>query len=140
MFTPFEDDKQHQPYITKENTKPAEKISSKPYELKMNYRDPFKVDYHPRKKKKKLAIQANTIQTRTIKKTVTNRIWPNIEFKGRIKNHSNKTSVAVIKINNEKFRVKQGETLQQELKVLQIWKDSVLLSQKQNQRTFYLQN
>ncbi|UTW62097.1 hypothetical protein KFE98_19130 [bacterium SCSIO 12741] len=104
-------------------------------DLQKNYADPFfkKMAYQP---------PSNPIQPVTQKKRAKPviakpvKIWPPVVYNGTVKNHTTGNLYAFFEINGRKEALEEMEEFES-IKVLKIWKDSVLLEFENQQRTIH---
>lgn len=111
------------------------------YELLANYPDPFRVKNYRRKKvnHQNISRKPNRVPRQTTKKVLARKVlWPSIQYKGRIKNHSTQENIAVLKLNGQGYRLAEKEIIN-EVEVSNVWKDSVLVVYQGEQKTFRLE-
>ena len=78
-------------------------------------------------------IQSN--KSETIKKEPTKKQWPRIAYFGFVKNSTNNQKLAVVKVNNDLFRKREGDYLDNELKIHKAFSDSIIVSYGKDLKT-----
>ena len=102
------------------------------FSLLLSYSDPF------------LKAHSNIITSEISNKKSLNAIsrskeqiqWPEIKYGGMIKNHRSKEKIALIRINNEEYLLREKEEHNQ-LRLLTIHKDSIIVVYQKARKTFY---
>jgi hypothetical protein len=109
-------------------SKSSGKDSSK-YQLLANYRDPFNAGMR-NASEEEVNEQERLNKLQKINQQI---IWPQIEFKGMIIH--NKKWVGLLKINNANLIMQEGDE-KLNLRLLKLYKDSVLLKFQKNTKVF----
>lgn len=128
------------PLVIKDNTLEEIKFIKDTFDfsITLNYKDPFKIT----KSKEKSIITQRQLTTTVIhkkvkqikEKQVKNIFWPTIKFSGLVKSSNNK-QVALLSISNKGYLVNEGDVIE-EIKVLEVRKDSVELLFNNEHKTF----
>lgn len=111
------------------------------YELLANYPDPFRVKNYStsRSRKPQSTTKPKIGHRKTTKKITKERVlWPSIQYKGRIKNHTTQENIAVLKLNGQGYRLSENEIIK-EVQVSSVWKDSILVFYQGEQKTIHLE-
>tara|TARA_B100000508_G_scaffold141043_1_gene145542 strand:- start:37340 stop:37834 length:495 start_codon:yes stop_codon:yes gene_type:complete len=115
--------------VSTKSTPSTKKDSSSRYVLQANYKDPFRMksrfSWSLSQTRPPVTNKKKPLKTKRIKQQ-KKIVWPTVEYKGRIKNHSTNNNVAVLKVNGKGYRLSENEMID-ELKINSVWKDSVLL-------------
>lgn len=129
--------------LQKKETKVAlsDNISSAPkslyeneeFTLEANYRDPFlgqKIEVVQNKLPNPKPISNPEV------KPVMEKIWPNLVYKGIIKNLKSSKQMILMEMNGNEFILKGGDTING-LQLKRITKDSILVAFGKDLKTFY---
>ncbi|WP_452223485.1 hypothetical protein [Lacinutrix chionoecetis] len=99
-------------------------IAKDTFNLKRYTRDPFLGTLNNNQRTDKTRKPFNQIKKI---ETPINQNWPNIEYLGFVKEEKANDPLILIKIDNKFFRKKIGEDFTEGLKVVEFFKDSVLV-------------
>jgi len=125
------------PQIQKDEIKNQGAVNPDTLVIVANYRDPFlsrpvrSVSASVAPEKKKVNSNTRSISARRIKQLK----WPTIEYGGVVDNQQVK-KVALLRINDRKFLMQKGDE-NSEVKVLEIFSDSIVLSFKEEIKTIH---
>lgn len=86
-------------------------------------------------KVKKVRSKTQSQKSKNIKKEPTKKQWPRIAYFGFVKNSANNQKLAVVKVNNNLFRKREGDYLDDELKILKAYSDSIIVSYDKDLKT-----
>ena len=110
-------------------------------ELNLNYRDPFLGKSHYKKttsnnvSQKNEASNYNRVKVGRNEKKVTE--WPQIKYHGFVKVTGTNSGTLLLKINNNLLKVREGESLNNGLSVKKAYRDSIVISNNDQVKTFY---
>jgi len=109
--------------------------------LNLNYRDPFLgKSYHNTNKS---SSQNNNSTSKNVKrvsgekKAVKITEWPLIQYHGFVKVTGTSSGTLLLKVNQNLIKVREGETLDNELIVKKAFRDSIVISNNSEVKTFY---
>ncbi len=108
-------------------------IEKDTFTLSLNDRDPFKAS---RKKTYQSKGRQQSKVTNKVKnnKPIKSLVWPRIEYYGFVKREQNKTKKAFIKVNGKVHRKREREMID-ELKIVNIYGDSIIVSLNSDNKT-----
>ncbi|MCG8577746.1 MAG: hypothetical protein MI810_22890 [Flavobacteriales bacterium] len=108
------------------------------FELQLPNWDPFLNEQKktPSEKKSNSQNQNASVQVKkkVVKEAPKNKVWPIVEYYGFVRNRDQDRSLCMLKINGQNKKLGVGQSYQ-ELKVLNVYHDSVLLMFQGERRT-----
>lgn len=106
---------------------------------KLNYRDPFlgKVDFQRHPPERKVISSRPTQSLNRPDKTSKKLNWPTISYHGFVKVHGNKSSMVILKINNQLVQISEGDSYESTLHIRKAYRDSILLEMNGDKRVFH---
>lgn len=105
------------------------------FTITANYKDPFKrtLAVSSNKKNEKQNQKVNKRGTQR-NRSVRRIRWPDIQYGGIIENNQQNEIIAIIKIDEKSYLLKKGDE-NQDVKVLEIYNDSIRLEYKEEKKT-----
>ncbi|MHA7843653.1 MAG: hypothetical protein ACX93I_10060 [Winogradskyella sp.] len=82
-----------------------------------------------------VASKTQSKKSETLKKEPTKKTWPRISYFGFVKNSANNQKLAVVKVNDNLFRKREGDYLDDKIKILRAYSDSIIVSYGKDLKT-----
>lgn len=105
----------------------------------LNYRDPFlgKIDIQRHSPERKVTSSSPKESVNRPVQESKKLNWPTISYHGFVKVHGNKSSMVILKINNQLVQISEGDSYESTLHIRKAYRDSILLEMNGDKRVFH---